>query len=177
MDKIHNNITGIGIGDRRAFTLIEIIIVVVILGIAMTMAVPMFSSAGSVQVDSAANIIASDLEYARSMAITRQQSYAVLFNAATESYEVLDHNGVVIKHPVKGSGFDYVVNFPNERGLGQVVIESVNIDSGSKIAFDYIGAPFNEGGTEMGAGAIAISAGGITRTITIEPVTGYIKIE
>ena len=49
----------------RAFTLIEVLIVMVILGIAAVAAVPMFSSAGSIQIRSAANIIAADLEYAK----------------------------------------------------------------------------------------------------------------
>ena len=60
----------------RGFTLVEIIIVVVILAIAAMMVVPMMSSAGGVQLRSASNMIAADLEYAKSMAISRQKVYS-----------------------------------------------------------------------------------------------------
>ncbi len=59
---------------RCGFTIIEILIVVVILAIAAMTAIPMMSSAGSVQVRSVANMIAADLEYAKSLAITKGQN-------------------------------------------------------------------------------------------------------
>ena len=57
----------------NAFTIVELIVVMVILAIAAMLAVPMISSAADVQVRSAANMIAADLDYAKSMAISRQQ--------------------------------------------------------------------------------------------------------
>ena len=68
------------------FTLIEIIIVVVILGIAAAMAVPMFSGAADMQLRSAANRIAADLDYAKGLAVTHQQPFTVVFSTAGESY-------------------------------------------------------------------------------------------
>jgi len=50
---------------RRAFTVIELLIVVVIIAIAAMAAIPLSSSASGTQLRSAANIVASDLEYAR----------------------------------------------------------------------------------------------------------------
>ncbi|MHC4722199.1 MAG: pilus assembly FimT family protein [Planctomycetota bacterium] len=46
----------------NAFTLVELIVVMVILAIAAMLAVPMISSAADVQVRSAANMIAADLD-------------------------------------------------------------------------------------------------------------------
>ncbi|MFH1718505.1 MAG: GspH/FimT family protein, partial [Planctomycetota bacterium] len=90
------------------FTIVEIIIVVVIIAIAALAAVPMMSSAGSVQIRSAANMIMADLEYAKSMAISRGQNFSVVFDKNTESYRIEDQGGSVIPHPVK-KGFDYAV--------------------------------------------------------------------
>ncbi|OQY03042.1 MAG: hypothetical protein B6I25_08545 [Planctomycetales bacterium 4572_13] len=73
---------------RNGFTLVELIIVVVILSIAALMAVPMFSGAADMQVRSAANRIAADLDYAKGLAITHQSRYCVIFDEADESYEI-----------------------------------------------------------------------------------------
>lgn len=150
------------------FTLIEIIIVVVILSIAAMAAIPLMSSASDVQIRSAANLIAADLEYAKSMAISRGQNYSVVFDEGANSYQIEDQSSNVIQHPVK-KGFPYVMNFSNDSRLGKVNITSTNLSSG-KVTFDCLGSPVDNGGT------ITISASGITATITIEPVTGYISI-
>ena len=87
-------------GISGGFTMVEIIIVVVIIAIAALAAVPMMSSAASIQIRSAANMIAADLEYAKSMAISRGQNFSVEFDENTESYSIEDQDSVVIQHPV-----------------------------------------------------------------------------
>ena len=155
-------------GASGGFTVIEILIVVVILAIAAMTAIPMMSSAGGVQIRSAANMIAADLEYAKSMAISRQKMYAVVFDKSTESYQIEDPNGVVY-HPVK-KGFKYTVNFSSDGRLSKVDITDVNFNSGEAVEFDYLGSPDN-------GGIISLRAGGTAMTITVESVTGFISIE
>lgn len=158
------------------FTLVEILVVVMILGIAAMIAVPLFSSAASVQIDSAANMIAADLEYARGMAISRQQNYAVVFDVINECYQIEDHTGSVISHPVK-KGFNYIVDFKNDGRLDQVDITDADFDSTLKVEFDYLGSPWNGAGTQLNDGDVTLQAGGITVTVNVEPVTGYINIQ
>ncbi|MFC1738952.1 GspH/FimT family protein, partial [Planctomycetota bacterium] len=110
------------------FTLIEVLVVVVILAIAAMMAIPMMSSAGSMQVRSAASMIAADLEYAKSMAISRGQKFSVVFDSVQESYHIENEDGDVISHPVK-KGFDYVVDFQNDSRLDRVEIDTVDFNS------------------------------------------------
>lgn len=161
----------------RGFTMIEIIIVAVIIAIAAMVAIPMMTSAASMQIRSAANMIAADLEYAKSMAISRQKRYAVVFNESTESYQIEDPNGI-IDHPVK-KGFQYVVNFSNDSRLDKVDISAVSFDGTSRIEFDYLGSPYSGAGTTnpLNSGVISLQAGGTAMTITVEPVTGFISIE
>lgn len=157
-------------GLRRggeAFTIIEILIVVVILAIAALTAIPMMSSAGSVQVRSAANMIAADLEYAKSLAISRGQNFSVVFDTSTESYKITDQYGNTIWHPVK-KGSDYVIDFQKE-GLDRVDVTDVDFDGTSQVRFDYLGSPDN-------GGTVTVQAGGTTATISVEPVTGYISV-
>ena len=153
---------------RTGFTIIEILIVIVILSIAALAAIPLMSSASSIQIRSAANLIAADLEYAKSMSISRGQIYSVEFNDATDSYSIEDQGGTVIDHPVK-KGFPYTVSFPNESRLSKVNITNTTFTS-DKVGFDCLGSPTDDGG------AITINADDITATITVEPVTGYISV-
>jgi prepilin-type N-terminal cleavage/methylation domain-containing protein len=155
-------------GLRKGFTLVEIIIVVVILAIAAMTAIPMMSSGGSVQVRSAANMIAADLEYAKSMSISRGQNYSVVFDKSTESYRIVDQSNNIIPHPVK-KGFYYIVDFKNDGRLSKVDITNVNFNSTDRVKFDCLGSPDN-------GGTISLNAGGPTATITVEPVTGFITI-
>jgi prepilin-type N-terminal cleavage/methylation domain-containing protein len=153
---------------RTGFTIIEIMIVIVILSIAALAAIPLMSSAASVQIRSAANLIAADLEYAKSMSISRGQYYYVVFNESTDSYRIEDQSGTIIDHPVK-KGFSYIESFPDESRLSKVDITNVTFTS-DQVGFDCLGSPTDNGGS------ITISADEITATITVEPVTGYISI-
>ncbi len=155
-------------GVSGGFTLIEIIIVVVILAIAAMTAIPLMSSGGSVQIRSGSNMIAADLEYARSMAISRGQDYSVVFDKNTESYRIEDQYNNVIPHPVK-KGFNYVINFQNDSRLNKVDITNVNFNATPCVKFDCLGSPDN-------GGTISLDANGPTATITVEPVTGFISI-
>ena len=156
------------------FTVMEILIVVVIISIAAMMAIPMITSASSMQIRTAANTIAADLEYAKSMAISRQKIYTVVFDTAAESYRIEDPNGI-ITHPVK-KGFQYIVNFSTDSRLSIVDIADVNFDATSAIKFDYLGSPLNGNGSPLNNGVITLQAADVTSTITVEPVTGFILI-
>jgi len=160
------------------FTIVEIIIVVVIIAIAAMMAVPMMTSAAGMQIRSAANMIAADLEYAKSMAISRGQNFSVVFDKTTEKYWIENQDATVISHPVK-KGFDYVIDFRANR-LNKVDIADVDFDPGSEAAvtFDYLGSPYSGTGiaNPLNNGEIRLHAGGATATVTLEPVTGFISI-
>jgi len=157
------------------FTAIELLIVVVIIAIAAMMAIPMMTSAASIQIRSATNMIAADLEYAKSMAISKGQSFSVVFDQTTESYSIRNNAGEVISHPVK-KGFDYVVDFRRDNRLSKVDIADVDFDTTSEIKFDYLGSPYNGADNPLNRGVISLQAGGKSATITVEPVTGFISI-
>ena len=164
---------------RNAFTMIEVIVVVVIISIAAMMAIPMLTSAGSTQVRSAADMLAADLEYARSISITHGRNFSVVFDKANETYCIQDTDGTTIEHPVK-KGFDYSVDFDGHDTLGEVVIHDVVFNPGFSqiVTFDYLGSPYSGTGTAspLNGGEIQLKADGVTIKVTVEPVTGYIAI-
>lgn len=162
---------------KKAFTLIEVIVVMVIIIIAAVLAVPMMSSAADVQVRSAANMIAADLEYAKSMAISRQQNHWVVFDTANESYEV--HNsGGVIDHPIK-AGSNFVVDLQSDSRLSRVDIANADFDSQLSVTFDYLGSPYSGTDTAnpLNSGQISLQAGSFTMTVNVEPMTGYVTVQ
>lgn len=164
---------------RSGFTLAELLIVIVIIAIAALTAIPMMSSADSFQIKSAANMIAADLEYAKTISISRGQTFSVVFDKAAETYRIEDESGAVIAHPVK-KGFNYIIDFQNDSRLSKVDIEDVDFDpdSGSTLTFDYLGSPYSGSGTTnpLNSGVVSLRAGQMTVTINVEPVTGFISI-
>jgi Tfp pilus assembly protein FimT len=150
-------------------------IVMLILAVAAAIAVPMVSSAGSMQIRSAANMVAADLEYAKSLAIGTGQRHCVVFDAANEAYSITNASGTTVPHPVK-KGFDYVVNFATDGRLDQVDIVDVSFDGTGTVSFDYLGSPYNGAAAALSSGAVTLRAAGVTRTVSVEPVTGFISI-
>ena len=163
-------------GRRGGFTLVELLIVIAIISIAALTAIPMMSSAASMQIRSAANMLTADLEYAKSMAISRAQIYSVVFDAGADSYRIEDKDGNPLLHPVK-KGFFYEIDFQNDGRLNKVDIISVDFDSTSKVTFDYLGSPYNGSSAPLNNGVINLQAGSTNTIITVEPVTGYVSIQ
>jgi Tfp pilus assembly protein FimT len=153
-----------------AYTLVEMFIVMVILAIIAAIAVPLYTSAASTEVKAAANMIASDLEYAESMAMSTGRNYSAVFDASAESYSIKDCNNQVISHPVH-VGTRFIVNFANDSRLNKVdIVSAFGSTTTSVVTFDYLGAPSN-------SGSILLRSDGITMTVKVAPVTGYVSIE
>lgn len=163
------------------FTMIEIIIVVVILGIAALMAMPMLSSAADMQVRSAANRIAADLDYAKNLAMTHQSSYSVVFDTVNESYWIQDSSATVIQNPVRPSE-TYVVNFASDSRSSRVNIATAVFNSPmiKTVTFDYLGSPYagTTTASALNSGKISLrdDTGTFTIDVEIEPMTGYVTM-
>jgi len=80
--------------SRHAFSLIELLIVVAIVGILIAVASPFLSSDVPQQLQMAADSVAGDLVYARGLAVSNNSSYRTTFNIGSKSY-VLQHSGAV----------------------------------------------------------------------------------
>lgn len=156
------------------FTLAEVIIVVTIIAIAAMVAVPMFSGAGTVKAKSGANRLIADMEYAKSVAITRGTMITVRFASDGGSYQIEDSGGV-IEDPYK-SDSNYVVDMSGDGSLEGVSVSAVDFNGGRVVKFDYLGVPYDEGGYEIYNGSVTLSGGGVSYTVNVEPVTGYISI-
>ena len=148
------------------FTLIELIAVIIIITIAAMIAVPMLGSSAGTQIRSAADLITSDLEYAKSMAISTQRTHTVIFDESAESYKITDANGV-IPHPLTNK--DYVISFKADKSLSRVDIVDADFGSAEQVSFNHLGSPDN-------GGSVTLSAGTKNMTVSVEAVTGFISI-
>ncbi len=161
---------------RRGFTFIEVIIVVVVLAIAAMLAVPMIGSAATMQVRSAANVIAADMEYAKSLAISRGKPFSVQFDPGFSRYRIVDEDGNVIMHPLTGE--PYKVVFSSDSRLSRVEITRAFFRLTDQVTFDYLGSPKDGTGQPLQQkGEVEVSADNTSMSIFVEPVTGFISIQ
>jgi len=165
--------------NTEGFTLVEVLIVIVILAIAAAVVVPMASSAGGTQIRAATNMLAADLEYAKSMAISTGRMHWVVFDKTAETYQIEDVNGV-IPHPIKKGTATYIVNFQSDGRLDRVDIVDASFDLTNGVGFDYLGSPYcgspSSAPDPLDSGFVKLQAGGVTKKVNVEPVTGFISI-
>jgi MSHA pilin protein MshC len=175
------------------FTLIEILVVVVILGIASAIVIPQIGSRDDLSDASAARAMMADLIYAQNLAIAQQKPYYVRFYG--QQYSVCDSNALVpIDHPLKPALNDgkYIVTFGNQAtptpsgvtpGLERVSLVEPSFLGQTVLGFDELGQPFafdpstSTSTTMTSAGTIQLTSGTTTLTITVQPFTGEMSVQ
>ncbi|MGE5611625.1 MAG: Tfp pilus assembly protein FimT/FimU [Bacillota bacterium] len=174
---------------RRGFTLAEILVVVVILGIAGGIIVPQIGTRDDRRAQAAARSLIADLIYAQNLAITSQDNHLVMFStsASPQRYMIVKSSDMsVVQHPMNRT--PYIINFGanGTSAMKNITLVSANIKgtSGSSyttIGFDELGTPLarsSAGTTEpMASGAIVVRCGQFSMEIDIEPFTGQISVK
>jgi prepilin-type N-terminal cleavage/methylation domain-containing protein len=172
-------------GISRAFTLVEILVVVIILGIAGAIIVPSIGSRDDLKAAAAARVIMADLIYTQNLAITSQGNRYVAFDVAGQKYSVTDSAGGVITHPVNQTPYTQVFGGTSQSNLPDLKLVSTTFIGVSgvaqtKIGFDELGTPLTcnpLGVTEtLSTGSILIQAGKYKLKVDIEPFTGQISV-
>lgn len=164
---------------HRGFTLIEILTVVVVIGIASAIILPQISSRDDQRVASASRELMADLLYAQNRAIAYQSRQYVQFNTQTNSWQVMadasGSPGAVITHPVNGT--PYVVKVGTGT-MAKVSLNSANFDGNTTISFDAIGVPYSwsasGGNVPLASGAVVFKAGTCQMTVNVAPYSGEI---
>lgn len=152
---------------HQGFTLIEILVVLVILGIAAAMVVPRITGMGDMQASGAARILLADMQYAQNEAIVTQKDVTVTFNTGNGSY-VLSNTDGTLTHPLNKTPF--VTALPSMAGYRNIQMLSANFGGTNRVTFDSMGSPDN-------GGQVVLSADGNGYRLTLAPVTGKVSVE
>tara|TARA_R110002111_G_scaffold255157_1_gene321268 strand:+ start:58612 stop:59262 length:651 start_codon:yes stop_codon:yes gene_type:complete len=122
---------------RHAFTLIEMLIVIMLISILASVSLISTDTSGSLSLDTSARMLVADLRLARNYAIKFNTQYTVRFDSNAQSYEIL-HTGAgnlpVPQDLLAGSGTDsdkYIknlqiqsMNLPNQIFIRQIQLKT-----------------------------------------------------
>jgi len=170
---------------RGGFTLVEILVVVIILGIAGAIIVPSIGSRDDLKAAAAARVIMADLIYTQNLAITSQGNRYMSFDTVNQQYTVTDAAGAVIQHPVNHTPYIQKFGGASQSSLPDLKLVStsfVGISGTAQkiIGFDELGTPLTcspLGVTEtLASGTMTIQAGKFKLKVDIEPYTGQISV-
>ncbi len=173
----------------RAYTLIEILIVVAILGISAAMLIPYIGDRGGLEVQAAVRMVISDLSFAQSDALAHQEYRRVYFYPDSRGYCIIrvtdaDFNNAFdpatadyITDPLGSGDQAYIVDFTTDDRFAGVAIKTVNIDSGSQfVTFDALGGTVRTGSIPGVGGTIEVSSGSTVYQIDLAPFTGKLTV-
>jgi MSHA pilin protein MshC len=152
------------------FTLVELVIVLVLLGILAIAIIPRAPSKGSLTLTGQAHQLASDIRYVQSLSMTRGQRFC--FRLTPTGYNMTT------------TAANACTATPTEHPAGRalpVSLDGLSVNStlpAGDVIFNGKGAPYADATTALAANAvITLSGEGGTKTVTISPVTGRVVVD
>ncbi len=172
-------VTGTHLPIRRrragAFTLFEIMLVIAIIGLIGLIAVPQFSGQSGMRLTTAANVLASDIEFCENECISHPDALRVIkFDTTNNRYWIAlaSSTSVPISHPA--DSLPYLNDFATGRNvrLAGVSISAISIGSGGTVITpDIYGCP----GLATDA-TITLTNGTTTVTVTVNANSGDVTV-
>jgi prepilin-type N-terminal cleavage/methylation domain-containing protein len=179
------------VGPKGGFTILELLIVVLILGIVAMAGMPtLVSGLEGYRLSAAATEIVTAIEYAQLTAMTAGGNSRItidssdntilvekfepgqsLLGAETELDDTVVEGGSYVKmgHPIN-KGMDYQVSMASEDRFSGVDIVTSVFGAGNFIIFDALGAP-SDGGT------VTLSTGSRQGTVSVDSLTGKVTAD
>ena len=152
-------------GEKRGFTLIEVMIVLVVLAITATLGLDALGNTEArLRADRAAREAVAALRYARMMSMTTGGTYGVEFDTANKRFQVFQTTGSnVVTQPLTGG--TYVINLSRTELAGTTMTCTITGDTTNPYDLTYgtLGATANNG-------TVVFSYAGYLRTVTIPKV-------
>ena len=167
----------------RAFTLIELVMVLLITGILAVVAVATISNLAETRVDLAAAKLRSDIRYAQVLAVTTQQRAGIFFDVGANTYTVSLEGPVNVWTPVTDpqsrQPLSYDLDLAPYSGL--TLADVIFVSAGRALVFDRWGDPYGydtatQTATALASfGQVSVQSGAVQRTITVQPGGGYVS--
>lgn len=173
---------------RRGYTLIEILIVVALLGLASALLIPNMVGGDSLNAQAAVRLIISDLTFAQHDALAYQGHRKVYFyedgtgycitrvTESTYGLEFDEDTADYISDPLSSGGL-YIVDFTADDRFDNITLEASIDGGGRELIFDPLGGTIRSGGLPGIGGTITVTAGDFSYQITVSPFTGKLTVQ
>ncbi|MEE2907103.1 MAG: GspH/FimT family pseudopilin [Planctomycetota bacterium] len=176
---------------RRAYTLIELLMVVALLGIAAALLGPQLTDMGRLETSAAVRRLIADITFAQSEALASQSYRRIHFFDDGRGYCLLNITDADFNDPydpatadyvadpagtVRGLGH-YIVNYLEDQRFNTVTVSDLELDDGGRaVTFDSLGGTVESPGTPAGEGRIVLTGEDAEYEITIAPLTGKVSV-
>jgi prepilin-type N-terminal cleavage/methylation domain-containing protein len=167
---------------QRAFTLVEILMVVLILAISSAIIIPQMGTRDDLKAASAARVIMADLIWAQNRAIATQQKQYIVITGQSYTLWYKDSTGTLVQSTNPVTQSVYTTTFGvSGTPLGEVSIGTADFAGQTSLCFDEMGTPKGWNGsveTDMtSSGSVQVSCGDQKLTITVEGYTGETSVQ
>ncbi len=160
--------------NQNGFTLIEMTVVIIIVAILSYAVVANFTdSHESLQLNAITLKLASDVRYARDLALTEGRGSRVYIDVSNNQYHLKWDDDSYMVNPMGGGDFVVQLGTPGE--FGAVQITDTAFSSGGRLDFGTSGAPKNAGSSFEGE--LDLVTINNEKKVVITANTGFVRIE
>ena len=167
--------------NEKGFSLIELVLVMVVTGILAVSAISAYFGVEDNRVDGAAKRLASDLAYARQMALTENGVFGIAFDTVNDTYAVHEFDPATAVETTIANTLTQTAaatDFDGIPGMEGVTIQVANFGGTQTVRFSSNGTPQDDNEADLAAqGTVVLNHSGVTRTITVQANTGEINIQ
>ena len=168
----------------RSFTMVELVIVVVIIGILGVMAFPRVDIFRVLKFQAAGKKVLSDIRYAQSVAVLNHLYTGIQFSPGSNVYAAyfsnnappVNSNWPFLQDPL--SRANMVVNYTNDPQYKGVAIVSSAFGSGNMVVFNTDGAPVDwvSGNALTTNGTVVLRYSGETINVNVAAKSGKVYV-
>jgi prepilin-type N-terminal cleavage/methylation domain-containing protein len=158
-----------------AYTLVEVMIVVLLLGIVGALAIPMLRDSRDLRLRSAARMLAADIEFAQQESISHADDPRVVrFDAGNARYWIapVSDPTTPITDPIRDEPFQVVFGTGRAAGLFDVTMSEIEVGGDTDLRFNSLGVP-----DQSTDATITLACGTMTLTVGVAASTGEVSIQ